>query len=105
MSTDVVGIDSANVTAWYEANVDGKMRTVGISPGRHERMATFIQVDKNTPHVHHDALQFADGGIVLLNHLDSGQEASVLTLPADPKTLEGKARAEAVVNQHRAVFV
>jgi hypothetical protein len=36
--------------------------------------------------VHHDALEFPDGEIVLLTHLSEGQQATVLQLPADPKT-------------------
>jgi hypothetical protein len=49
--------------------------------------AIFRQIDKETPHVHHDALEFPDGQIVLLTALREGQEASVLQLPARPTTL------------------
>jgi hypothetical protein len=35
---------------------------------------------------HHDALEFPDGRIVLLTRLSEGQEATVLQLPAQPKT-------------------
>jgi hypothetical protein len=35
---------------------------------------------------HHDALEFPDGRIVLLTKLSEGQEATVLQLPALPKT-------------------
>jgi hypothetical protein len=38
------------------------------------------------PRVHHDALVFADGTYVLLTDLLDGQEATVLELPAQPKT-------------------
>src|ERR1700730_5256955 len=50
------------------------------------RMAIFRQVNKNTPCVHHDALEFPDGQIVLLTSLYEGQEATVLQLPAQPAT-------------------
>ncbi len=43
--------------------------------------------DKETPHVHHDALEFPDGQIVLLTALREGQEATVLQLPARPTTV------------------
>ena len=36
--------------------------------------------------VHHDALEFPDGQVVLLTVLDEGQQATVLQLPAEPKT-------------------
>jgi len=48
--------------------------------------AIFRQVNKNEPLKHHDALEFPDGRIVLLTHLCEGQEATVLQLPAQPKT-------------------
>jgi hypothetical protein len=48
--------------------------------------AIFRQVNKDIPRVHHDALEFADGTCVLLTDLLDGQEATVLQLPAQPKT-------------------
>jgi len=50
------------------------------------KTAIFRQVDRDTPRVHHDALEFPDGRIVLLTHLCEGQAATVLQLPARPKT-------------------
>ncbi len=44
------------------------------------------QVNKDMPRVHHDALEFPDGTYVLLTDLRKGQEATVLQLPAQPKT-------------------
>jgi hypothetical protein len=38
--------------------------------------------------MHHDALEFPDGEIVLLTRLREGQEATVLQLPARPTTLQ-----------------
>jgi hypothetical protein len=49
------------------------------------KVARFRQIDKEKPHVHHDALEFADGQIVLLTHLCEGQHATVLQLPAVPR--------------------
>jgi hypothetical protein len=50
------------------------------------RTAIFRQVNKDLPWVHHDALEFPDGTHVLLTDLREGQEATVLQLPAQPKT-------------------
>jgi hypothetical protein len=48
--------------------------------------AIFRQIRKSEPRVHHDALEFPDGKVVLLTELCVGQEATVLQLPAQPKT-------------------
>jgi hypothetical protein len=37
--------------------------------------------DRSFGHIHHDALEFPDGEIVLLTRLCEGQKATVLTLP------------------------
>ena len=46
----------------------------------------FRQVNKERVAAHHDALEFPDGQIVLLTCVREGQEATVLQLPAEPKT-------------------
>jgi len=48
-------------------------------------VACFRQVDVGKPHVHHDALEFPDGKMVLLTRLIEGQHATVLQLPASPQ--------------------
>jgi hypothetical protein len=50
------------------------------------KTAIFRQVNKDEQRAHHDALEFPDGQIVLLTHLSEGQQATVLQLPAQPKT-------------------
>ena len=55
-------------------------------------MAKFRQVDKGQSNVHHDALEFPDGQIVLLTHLCKGQRATVLQLPATPRVTVGDAQ-------------
>ena len=50
------------------------------------RTAIFRQINKDQPRMHHDALEFPDGTCVLLTDLREGQEATVLQLPAQPKT-------------------
>ena len=51
------------------------------------KTAIFRQVNKEKLAAHHDALEFPDGRIVLLTLLCEGQAASVLQLPAQPKTV------------------
>jgi hypothetical protein len=48
--------------------------------------AIFRQVNKQKLVAHHDALEFPNGQIVLLTSLCEGQQASVLQLPAEPRT-------------------
>ena len=62
-------------------------------------VAIFRQINKGALHIHHDALEFPDGEIVLLTRLCEGQKATVLTLPTQPKPA-----AEAEV-KHRVVYV
>jgi hypothetical protein len=47
-----------------------------------ERVGRFRQVHMDKPHVHHDALEFPNGELVLLTRLCEGQFATVLQLPA-----------------------
>jgi hypothetical protein len=53
-----------------------------------QTLAIFRQINKDQPRAHHDALEFPDGRVVLLTMLCDGQEATVLQLPAQPKTAE-----------------
>jgi hypothetical protein len=50
------------------------------------KTAIFRVINKDWVAVHHDALEFADGQIVLLTLLAEGQQATVLQLPAGPRT-------------------
>ena len=62
----------------------------GLIPWRDKviahKTAIFRQINKDKVAVHHDALEFPDGRIVLLTSLFEGQQATVLQLPAEPKT-------------------
>ena len=62
---------------------------------RGEKVARFRQVKKEQPHVHHDALEFPDGQVVLLTRLCVGQHATVLQLPAQAKSAADVADVEA----------
>ena len=60
------------------------------------KTAIFRQINKGKVAAHHDALEFPDGQIVLLTFLCEGQQATVLQLPAEPKTtIETKAQQRA----------
>ena len=63
------------------------------------KTAIFRQVNRDKVATHHDALEFSDGRIVLLTCLREGQEATILQLPAEPKTA---VEAEA---QRRVAFI
>jgi hypothetical protein len=57
---------------------------LGILPSRKigQRLARFRQINMEQPCVHHDALEFPDGKVVLVTRLREGQEATVLQMPA-----------------------
>jgi len=55
-------------------------------------VAKFQQVNKGQSNVHHDALEFPDGKIILLTHLCKGQRATVLQLPASPRIAADEAQ-------------
>ena len=63
------------------------------------KTAIFRQINKDRVVAHHDALEFPDGQIVLLTSLSEDQQATVLQLPAEPKTV---VEVEA---QRRAAYV
>ena len=48
--------------------------------------AIFRQINKEKMAAHHDAPEFPDGQVVLLTFLSEDQQATVLQLPAEPKT-------------------
>jgi len=62
-------------------------------------VAIFRQINKGALHMNHDALEFPDGKMVLLTRLHEGQNATVLTLPTQPKT------ATEVEAQQRVAYV
>ena len=74
----------------------------GLWPWRNRmvnyRTAIFRQVNKQKEVAHHDSLEFPDGRIVLLTLLSEGQRATVLQLPASPKT------AKEADDQRRVAF-
>jgi hypothetical protein len=60
-----------------------------------QRVARFRQINLDDPHVHHDALEFPGGQIVMVTRLIPGQTATVLQLPASAVPQEqGSAKAQ-----------
>jgi hypothetical protein len=53
-----------------------------------QRVARFRQINMDDRHVHHDALEFPGGQVVMVTRLLPGQTATVLQLPASPRTGE-----------------
>jgi hypothetical protein len=82
----------------FDENVECE-RFGGILPSKKigQRLARFRQIDKDIPAIHHDALEFSDGQVVLLTRLCEGQRATVLQLPATahPAAAKEPARSEA----------
>ena len=64
---------SARVWPWHDCVIE-------------QKTAIFRQINKDKVTTHHDALEFPDGRIALLTTLSEGQQATVLQLPAEPKT-------------------
>jgi len=69
---------------------------LGILPSRRlgQRLARFRQVNVDQPCVHHAALEFPDGKIVLVTRLCEGQRATVLQMPAKAAAAEAATPAE-----------
>jgi hypothetical protein len=60
------------------------------------KTAIFRQINKKRTAVHHDALEFPDGQIVLLTSLKRGQQATVLQLPASAIRSNAEQPVEAI---------
>jgi hypothetical protein len=69
---------------------DGVKYRHSILPNRmlEQKVARFRQINMGNLNTHHDALEFANGQIVLLTRLCEGQHATVLQLPAEPRSAE-----------------
>lgn len=65
------------------------------------KVARFRQVNMDDPHVHHDALEFPGGQIVMVTRLMPGQRATVLQLPASAR--EHGQPKEGVAHNERSI--
>ena len=86
----------------FEENVECQPSLrMGILPNKKisQRLARFRQINLDNAVTHHDALEFPDGQVILLTRLCEGQRATVLQLPAAPRTAEeaGEQRRVSVV--------
>jgi hypothetical protein len=106
------------VTTRGFASVDDKSVAVCLQPGTEiafedhvrvrgfifrktvrEKLARFRKINMDRPYQYHDALEFADGTIVLVNDLVAGQHAIVLQLPARSNKLGHQAEQNAPRDQ------
>jgi hypothetical protein len=75
----------------FEKEVEWRGSVLGVF-GRtktlSEKVARFRQINTGQPSVHHDALEFPNGETVLLTLLYEGQHATVLQLPAIPRSAD-----------------
>jgi hypothetical protein len=60
------------------------------------KVARFRQLNMDDPHVHHDALEFPGGQMVMVTRLIAGQRATVMQLPASAQV---HAREDEAVQQ------
>ena len=71
-------------------------------------LARFRRVNTDNPFTHHDAIELADGKILLLTVLRKGQKATVLQLPAggqkrhEPAEVEANSRTTHVIRTSMA---
>jgi hypothetical protein len=75
----------------FEENIEHEPSFgIGILPNKKipQRLARFRQINMDNPVTHHDALEFPDGQVIPLTRLCEGQSATVLQLPAAPRTAE-----------------
>ena len=77
---------------------DFRNRKVGAA------VAQFRQVDQERPNVHHDALEFPNGKILLMSELSEGQRATVLQLPADGRSVSTAVEGAKGIVVRRPIF-
>jgi hypothetical protein len=68
----------------------------GLLPNKKlgEKLARFRQINRGLLDMHHDALEFPNGQVVLLTRLIEGQHATVLQLPASEHPVRAAPAAE-----------
>jgi hypothetical protein len=76
-----------------ELAFDEDISVYGAAEPTPHKTAIFRQINREHPHMHHDALELPDGHKLLLTFLCEGQQATVLQLPAQPAN-EAEARAQ-----------
>jgi hypothetical protein len=61
-----------------------------------QKVGRFHQINLDNPRTHHDAIEFADGRVVLLTRLRAGQCATVLQLPVSARATPDQTMQEGV---------
>jgi hypothetical protein len=86
----------------FEKDVEHE-RMIGFLPSMRlkDRLARFRQVNKDRQHTYHDALEFADGTVILVTRLCEGQRATVLQLPVASHNTEAVHDAAAEVREQK----
>src|SRR5271156_5261037 len=67
------------------------------------KVARFRQINMDDPNVHHDALEFPGGQIVLVTRLTPGQRAAVLQMPATGRAREHEATESSAHQQSELI--
>ena len=88
----------------FEKEIECLGSFLNLKPAKRigDKVARFPQVNKDQPHIHHDALEFPNGECVLLTRLCDGQFATVLQLPAAPRTVASPPEA---ATQGRVAYI
>jgi hypothetical protein len=86
-SYETVGCDDGRSPGWYKTE---KVTT------HQSAVARFRQINVDKPLQHHDALEIPSGEVILLTLLTVNQLATVLQLPAAPKTIQEAKEQERV---------
>ena len=66
-------------------------------------LARFRQINLEKPHVHHDAIEFPNGKVILITLLCEGQRAKVLQLPSASATVQRFTEPENEADANSAV--
>ena len=68
-----------------------------------QKTAVFRQINQHEPATYHDALEFADGQMILLSWLRPGQHATVLQLPVSsvPAMSESRSAGPVTIDTSR----
>ncbi len=71
-----------------------RSQTVGYS------VAKFCKIDPDTPHRHHDGLEFPDGSTLLVHLLVEGQRLKILQMPITNKGYNSAGQQDAASETH-----
>ena len=67
-------------------------------------VAKFCKIDPETPHRHHDGLEFPDGSTLLVHSLVEGQRLKVLQMPISHKGYKSAGQQDAASQTNRELI-